>query len=102
MIDETEYIYVYVCGFYSSDDYRKKHTLGVYCDERDALNKMIQLCKTDENNGGYLWLFNGKIEQCDLDEIATYEDFNKFMTDHCVHYYIGYLYYLYIEKVRLR
>jgi hypothetical protein len=34
-------------GYYSSDDYR---VLKIYLNEKDALNKMIQLCK---NNGGY-------------------------------------------------
>jgi len=41
--------YVYLCGYYSSEDYRGKHTLGIYYNEKDALNKMIQLCKSNEN-----------------------------------------------------
>jgi hypothetical protein len=90
--------YVYVCGFYSSDDYRGKHTLGIYRNEQDALNKMIQLCKTNENDGGYSWLFR----QCNFDFIITYDDFNNYIKQHCPYYYDEYIYYLYIEKVELK
>jgi hypothetical protein len=94
--------YVYVCGYYSSDDYRGKHTLGIYLNEKDALNKMIQLCKTNENDGGYSWLFNETIEQSNLDSITTYDEFNQYIKDNCAYYYDEYVIYLYIEKVSLK
>lgn len=93
--------YVYVCGYYSSEDYRGKHTLGIYRNEQDALNKMIQLCKTNENDGGYLWLF-GQFGQSNFDSIITYDDFNKYIQQYCTYYYDEYIYYLYIEKVELK
>ena len=94
--------YVYVCGYYSSEDYRGKHTLGIYHNEQDALNKMIQLCKTNENNGGYSWLFNEKIKQSNFDSITTYNEFNQYIEEYCVYYYDEYVIYLYIEKVELK
>ena len=33
--------YVYLCGYYSSEDYRGKHTLEIYRNEQNALNKMM-------------------------------------------------------------
>lgn len=29
------FIYVYLCGYYSSEDYRGKHTLGIYHNEKN-------------------------------------------------------------------
>lgn len=90
--------YVYVCGYY-----RGKHTLGIYRNEQDALNKMIQLCKTNENNFGYSWLFNKKIEESNIDSIKTYDKFNQYIKDYCLYYYDSeYVIYLYIEKVPLK
>ena len=94
--------YVYVCGYYSSEDYRGKHTLGIYYNEKDALNKMIQLCKSNENDVGYSWLFNDKMEQSNIDSITTYKEFNQYIEDYCLYYYDSeYVIYLYIEKVPL-
>ena len=83
--------YVYVCGYYSSDDYRGKHTLGIYRNEQNALNKMIQLCKIDENNEGYSWLFDKTIEQCNIDSITTYDKFNQYIKDYSMYYYDEYI-----------
>jgi hypothetical protein len=95
-------IYIYVCGYYSSEDYRGKHTLGIYRNEQDALNKMIQLCKTCENCVGYSWLFDDKMEQSNIDSITTYKEFNQYIEDYCLYYYDSeYVIYLYIEKVPL-
>jgi hypothetical protein len=95
--------YVYLCGYYSSEDYRGKHTLGIYHNEKDALNKMIQLCKSNENDVGYSWLFNDKMEQSNIDSIETYNEFNQYIEDYCLYYYDSeYVIYLYIEKVPLK
>jgi len=93
-------IYVYVCGYYTSEDQRGIHIIKTYINEQDALNKMIQLCKIDECHGGYLWLFD-KITINNLDSITTYDEFNKFIMNNCKYYYDELIHYLYIEKVKL-
>jgi hypothetical protein len=93
--------HVYVCGFYKSDNQRERHIIKTYVNEKDALNKMIQLCKTDENDGGYLWLFD-EININNIDSVTTYQEFNNFIMNNCKHYYDDWVYYLYIEKVELK
>lgn len=89
--------YVYVCGYYSSDNQTKQHIIGIFLEEKDAINKMIN----ESNSKKHKWLF---IDDCEpFDNINTYTDFNDFMKKNGT-YSVGhheFMYYLYIEKVKL-
>ena len=86
--------YVYVCGFYTSDDNRGKNIIAVFKSENDAIQKMIHLANTE-----YSWLF-----RCDLTNlnITTYQDLNDYIINKSKYYYYSeYVHYIYVEKVIL-
>jgi hypothetical protein len=100
---EKQINYIYICEYYTSDS--GNLTIGNYTNEQDALDKMIQLCKIDEIDGGYSWLFDEYDEYnelTDLDCITSYDEFNRFIMNNCKPYYNDWVYYLYIEKVELK
>ena len=97
--------YVYVCGYYGSDEFKGTHTIGVYKNEENALNRMKKLCKGTEKELGYLWLFSRndeKIDQSKLDSVITYTEFNEYIKNYCIYYNDAFVHYLYIEKVKLK
>ena len=91
---DEEAIYVYVCGVYSGDNCWP-HTLGIYKNEKDAINKLISSCQDE-----YAFLFNEK-ETPNFESIISYAQVDPFMQKYCMYYYDEEIYYLYIERVKL-
>lgn len=92
--------HVYVCGYYSSDYQRSGHILYVYLQEKDALDKMIDICTNDHY---YDWLFNKDRNFAnDIKNVTTYQELNEFIIINSK-YYDNYEEnaYLYIEKIQL-
>lgn len=92
--------HVYVCGYYLSEYQRSGHILYVCLKEKDALDKMIDICTNDPE---YDWLFNKDRHFIDdIKKITTYEDLNEFIKINSK-YYDNYELnaYLYIEKIIL-
>lgn len=92
---DEESIYVYVCGVYSTDTCWALHTLGIYRNEKDAINKIISSCKDE-----YSFIF-GQNNELDFESITSYDQVEPFMKKYSLYYYHEETHFLYIERVKL-
>jgi hypothetical protein len=94
---DEESIYVYVCGIHSSvNSHWIDHILGIYRNEKDAINKIIYSCKYE-----YPSIRFYKQQELNFESITSYDQVDKFMKKYCMDYYNNESYYLYIERVKL-